>query len=193
MKFIARKAKFVFFFSIVTALLISATSCKNTTARMDSPKSKTSGGKTAANGDAMAVPENVSSAEMTALNGSTFRLSDYKGKVVLINMWATWCGFCKKETPELVELSKEFQDQVEFIGLNVDNESLPKVENFVSQYEIPYRIGWTTDDVYNYFLPQGIPSTYIITREGSRIHWAINGAASQERIRTKIEEALNNE
>ena len=133
----------------------------------------------------------MNDAELTSLDGTTFKMSDFRGKVVLINLWATWCTFCKKEMPDLVQLNEEFKDRgVEFVGLNVDNEKLPEVEKFVNEFQVTYRIGWTNEDVYDVLSQKGIPSTYIITRDG-RFHWEINGAVPQERIRTKIEEAIN--
>ena len=142
-------------------------------------------------GEPMSVPPEMMEAELMSLDGKTFKLSDYKGKVVLINLWATWCGYCKKEMPDLVEFSEKYKDQgFEVIGLNVDDEKLPEVEEFVKQYEIPYRIGWTNDEVYTILQPRGIPSSYLITRDG-KFHWAINGYAPHERLKTKIEEALN--
>ncbi|HKR21051.1 MAG TPA: TlpA disulfide reductase family protein, partial [Pyrinomonadaceae bacterium] len=93
------------------------------------------------------------------------------GKVVLINLWATWCGPCRVETPELVRLHKEYQDRgVEFIGLSTEDpdSSAQKVRDFVSQYGVVYPIGWATRDVA-LTLMQGttsIPQSFIITRDG---------------------------
>jgi thiol-disulfide isomerase/thioredoxin len=166
--------------------------CNNSAANGKSGKTASSSQTTTAStSDPTAVPTEMADAELTSVNGQTFKISDYKGKVVLINLWTTWCGFCKKQMPDLIALNQEFKDRdVEFLGLNAENEKLPAVEEYVSKYGIPYRVGWTNDEVFSVLSPNGFPSTYIITRDG-RFHWAINGAASQERIRTKIEEALS--
>ncbi len=128
--------------------------------------------------------------EMKALGGKTFKFSEYNGKVVVVNLWATWCGYCRKEMPDLVELNEQYKDQgLEIIGLNVDDETPEEVEAFVREYDVPYQIGWITDEVYSILKPRGIPSTYIITRDGN-FHWGVNGAVPKARLQTKIEEAL---
>lgn len=193
MIFSFRQANRAFLFLAAFTLLILP-ACNNSTAtgkKEAGSSAATSGSKTTAGKyDPTAVPAEMADAELTALDGKTFKISDYKGKVVLINLWTTWCGFCKKQMPDLIALSQEFKDRdVEFLGLNAENEKLPMVEEYVSQYAIPYRVGWTNDDVFSALSPNGFPSTYIITRDG-RFHWAVNGAVPPERIRTKIEEAL---
>ena len=57
------------------------------------------------------LPPNVLDAQLPAASGSSIKLSDYSGKVLLVNLWATWCGPCRNETPELVKLNKEFQSR----------------------------------------------------------------------------------
>lgn len=183
------------FLAAVCLLVLPACSGTSTAtgkkeAEKTSAAAEKNAGKVSANADPLAVPAEMDEAELMSLDGKTFKIADFRGKVVVINLWATWCGYCKKEMPDLVELNEQYKDKgVEFIGLNADNEKLPDVEQFVSDYQVQYRIGWTNDDVYGVLSPQGLPSTYIITRDG-KFHWAVNGAATQERIRTKIEEAL---
>lgn len=195
MNFSVRHAdRAILFLAAFSLLVLPACSGVSSTATGKTGKTTTATEKTisgsAVQSDPTAVPPEMNNAELTSLDGTTFKMSDFRGKVVLINLWATWCTFCKKEMPDLVQLNEEFKNRgVEFVGLNVDNEKLPEVEKFVNDYQVTYRIGWTNEDVDNVLSPKGIPSTYIITRDG-RFHWAVNGAASQERIRTKIEEAL---
>lgn len=187
-------------FLLLTAFgLLIFPACNNNTSvsrdKKDSGKTAAAtkdAAKTAAatNPDPLAVPAEMDNAELMALDGQTFKMADFRGKVVVINLWATWCGYCKKEMPDLVRLNDEYKDKgVEFIGLNADNEKLPDVEKFVKDYDVKYRIGWINDEVYNVLSPRGLPSTYIITRDG-RFHWAIGGATTEDRIRSKIEEAL---
>ena len=118
-----------------------------------------------------ALPAIVLDTEMRGASGNSIKLSDYSGKVVLINLWATWCGPCRVETPELVRLHKEYQDRgVEFVGLSSEDPdaSAQKVRDFVSQYGVVYPIGWATREVA-LTLMQGqtsIPQSFIITRDG---------------------------
>jgi thiol-disulfide isomerase/thioredoxin len=117
------------------------------------------------------VPAVVLDTEMRAANGDSIKLSNYSGKVLFVNLWATWCGPCRMETPELVRLHKEYQPRgVEFIGLSTEdpNMSAQKVREFVQQYQVDYHIGWATREVA-LTLMQGkttIPQSFIITRDG---------------------------
>ena len=125
------------------------------------------------------LPAVVLDTEMKAANGSPIKLSNYSGKVMLVNLWATWCGPCRMETPELVRLHKEYRDRgVEFVGLSTEDpiSSAQKVQEFMQQYNVGYHIGWATRDVA-LSLMQGktsIPQSFIITRDG-RIHKRILG------------------
>jgi glutathione peroxidase-family protein len=117
------------------------------------------------------LPSNVRDASMKSVNGTAIKLSDYAGKVVLVNLWATWCGPCRNETPELVKLHKEFQSQgLEMVGLSTENPDRTEegVKDFVREFQIDYRIGWVAPEVAE-TLMQGrdaIPQSFIISRDG---------------------------
>lgn len=123
------------------------------------------------NSNLPAVPPVVLDTEMQAASGDPIKLSNFSGKVIFVNLWATWCGPCRMETPELVKLYKEYQDRgVEFVGLSTEDPvaSAQKVHDFVQQYNVDYHIGWATRDVA-LTLMQGtasIPQSFIITRDG---------------------------
>lgn len=144
-----------------------------------------------------AVPSVVFDTEMQAASGDRIKLSNYSGKVMLVNLWATWCGPCRSETPELVRLYKEYQARgVEFVGLSTEDPvaSAQKVHDFVQQYKVDYRIGWATRDVA-LTLMQGttsIPQSFIITRDG-RIQKRILGfhpVKTPPQLKEAIENAL---
>jgi len=144
-----------------------------------------------------ALPAVVLDTEMRSASGNSIKLSNYAGKVVLINLWATWCGPCRMETPELVRLHKEYQDRgVEFVGLSTEDPdaSAQKVRDFVSQYSVGYTIGWATREVA-LTLMQGqtsIPQSFIITRDG-RIKKRIMGFHPQRtppQLKQALEDAL---
>ena len=143
------------------------------------------------------VPAVVFDTEMRAANGDPIKLSNYSGKVLFVNLWATWCGPCRSETPELVRLHKEFQARgVEFVGLSTEdpNTSAQKVRDFVTQYNVGYHIGWATREVA-LTLMQGkttIPQSFIITRDG-RLFKKIDGfhpRRTPPELRKALEEAL---
>jgi thiol-disulfide isomerase/thioredoxin len=122
-------------------------------------------------GNLPAVPAVVLDTELRAANGDTIKLSNYSGKVLVVNLWATWCGPCRNETPELVRLHREYQARgVEFVGLSTEDPvaSAQKVREFVSEYGVGYHVGWATREVA-LTLMQGktsIPQSFIITRDG---------------------------
>src|SRR5512138_3268174 len=96
------------------------------------------------------LPPEVLETEFRAASGSPIKLSDYSGKVLLVNLWATWCGPCRLETPELVKLHHEYQSRgVEMIGLSTEDPdaSAESVAAFVKAYDVKYHSGWATRDV----------------------------------------------
>ena len=117
------------------------------------------------------LPQPVLAAENLSTNGAPIKLGDYSGKVLLVNLWATWCGPCRMETPELVKLNKEFKDRgVEMIGLSTEDPdgSALKVQEFVREYKVDYQIGWAKREVA-LALMQGknnIPQSFIIAPDG---------------------------
>lgn len=121
------------------------------------------------------VPASLDSQQFSMLNGGNARLSDLIGrdKVVLINFWATWCGPCRQEIPELVRLQSEMRDQgVEIIGMTVENPITDQesVKSFVGRYSINYRIGFSPEEAFLLFNgadPRApIPQTFIFDRQG---------------------------
>lgn len=119
------------------------------------------------------LPANVRSATLRTADGGTISLADYSGKVVLLNLWATWCGPCRQETPELVRLHQEFQSQgVEMVGLSTEdpNRSAESVRNFVKAFQVDYHVGWAPSDVAVSLMQlsgrDAIPQSFIISRDG---------------------------
>ncbi|HEU4872277.1 MAG TPA: TlpA disulfide reductase family protein [Pyrinomonadaceae bacterium] len=136
-------------------------------------------------------------AENRAASGAPIKLGDYSGKVLLVNLWATWCGPCRMETPELVKLNKEFRDRgVEMIGLSTEDPdaSAESVSDFMREYNVDYQIGWATREVA-LGLMQGrtnIPQSFIIARDGRIIKRFIgfSPASTPVQLRQALEQAL---
>jgi peroxiredoxin len=103
------------------------------------------------------------------MNGVDVRFADYRGKVVLLNFWATWCGPCKIEIPGFVELQDEYRDQgLAILGFSVDD-SPERLQAFAREFAMnyPVLVGDGRDDVSDAFGPfWGIPATVIIDRNG---------------------------
>ncbi len=145
----------------------------------------------------VALPRPILDAENKAATGGPIKLADYSGKVLLVNLWATWCGPCRIETPELVKLHKEYQGRgVEMIGLSTEDPSTSAdaVAEFVKEYEVKYHVGWATRDVA-LGLMQGrtnIPQSFIIARDGRIVKRFIGFRpdVTPQQIKQALEEAL---
>ena len=143
------------------------------------------------------LPQPIMEAENKATSGGPIKLSNYSGKVLLVNLWATWCGPCRMETPELVKLHKEFQSRgVEMIGLSTEDPdaSAESVSDFIREYGVDYQIGWAKREVAQ-TLMQGrssIPQSFVIARDGRIVRRFIGFRPDQTpgQIKAALEEAL---
>lgn len=105
---------------------------------------------------------------MKDLDGKDVPLSSFKGKVVLLNFWATWCGPCKAEIPGFVELQEKYRDKLTIVGFSVDDEA-DKARTFATEYKMNYPIllGLGREDVQDAYGPiWGIPASFIISKDG---------------------------
>jgi cytochrome c biogenesis protein CcmG/thiol:disulfide interchange protein DsbE len=104
---------------------------------------------------------------LKTLDDKEITLSKLKGKVVLLDFWATWCGPCRESVPHLVQLYKTYQKNgLELIGMNMDRGNIDAVRRFVKSMDIPYPITVTPDDVERNYGITGLPTTILIDKEG---------------------------
>jgi len=102
------------------------------------------------------------------MHGQDVSLASFKGKVILINFWATWCAPCKAEIPGLVELQEQYADDLVVLGLSIDD-TPDKLQVFAEEYQMnyPVLVGLGHDDVLDAYGPLwGIPVSVIIDRDG---------------------------
>jgi cytochrome c biogenesis protein CcmG/thiol:disulfide interchange protein DsbE len=103
-------------------------------------------------------------------DGRKIKLSDFKGKVIVLNFWATWCGPCKVEIPAFVELQKEYEPQgVQFVGVSVDD-TAAKLKPYIAEHAMNYPVlqGKSNEGLLDAYGPlAAVPTTYLIKRDGN--------------------------
>ena len=114
----------------------------------------------------------VAEADIKQLDGTIFKVADKKGKVILLNMWATWCGPCRAEMPALVRMQDAHRDaNFEVIGLNTDDETVDQIDEFVSDMKLNYTQAWADTKLQAALLNiskfGGIPQSFLIDRDGN--------------------------
>jgi thiol-disulfide isomerase/thioredoxin len=128
---------------------------------------------------------------LESLDGSTMRLSDLRGKAVLLNFWATWCGPCKIEMPWFVDFQKEYASQgLQIVGVAMDDASKDDISKFAKDMGVNYPILIGKDSVGDQYggVP-ALPETFVITRDG-KIMDKIIGLRGKAEIEDAIKKAL---
>ena len=141
------------------------------------------------------VPPLAWNTELQSVEGAAFRLSDYKDKVVILDLWATWCGPCRQEVPHLVEMANEYKGKgIEVIGLTTENPATDaeKVRSFAQEFKINYKLGYARADVAQSLMAGNfsIPQTFVIA-PGGRIVTKFRGFSNQmpDMIRAAVAKA----
>ena len=105
---------------------------------------------------------------LKTLDGQEITLSQLKGRVVLLDFWATWCGPCRESIPHLIELYSHYRGSgFELIGMDVDKGDVETVRRFVKSMDIPYPIIVAPDDLARSYRVTSIPATILIDKEGN--------------------------
>jgi thiol-disulfide isomerase/thioredoxin len=125
------------------------------------------------------------------MDGANVNLASFKGKVVLINFWATWCGPCRAEIPSLVELQTKYRDDLAILGVSIDD-TADKLKPYAAEFKMnyPVLVGNGHQDMQDAFGPlYGIPVSVIVGRDG-RIAKKHSGIATKEQFEREIKALL---
>jgi thiol-disulfide isomerase/thioredoxin len=125
------------------------------------------------------------------MNGVDVKLSSFKGKIILLNFWATWCGPCRAEIPSLIDLQTQYADDLVILGFSVDD-TVEQLKPYAAEYKInyPVLVGQGREDVQDAFGPLwGIPVSVIIGRDG-RIANKHSGIGTKEQFEQEIKALL---
>jgi thiol-disulfide isomerase/thioredoxin len=106
------------------------------------------------------------------LDGKSFDITTERGNVVMLNLWATWCGPCRSEMPALVKMQDAHRDKgFEVLGLNTDDETVEDINRFAGEMKLNYTLVWADTAVQAALLNiskfNGIPQSFIVDREGN--------------------------
>jgi thiol-disulfide isomerase/thioredoxin len=144
------------------------------------------------------LPESVLKRQLKALDKGSFSLADFGGKVLVVNLWASWCGPCRREVPEYEKVRKEFAGRgVEFIGLTAEDPrtSSDRVKQFARDFNFRFRLGWADHETAVALMNgrNAVPQTLVIAPDGRILsHWrGYSPAQGGNHLRETIERALS--
>lgn len=137
----------------------------------------------------LAIPADTG--RFATLEGDSASVADYRGRVVVLNLWGTWCPPCRREVPHLVDLQSEIEARgATVVGLAVESGSPEEVRAFVDRFSINYPVWLSgTRAVVQRFEAMGFPTTFIVDRQGV-IREKFLGPQSRERLLRAVEPLL---
>jgi len=144
-----------------------------------------------------AAPPTLMQATLKKMDDSSFKLEDYQGKVILVNVWATWCGPCRQEIPELIDLQNAHQSKgFEIIGLNLDStEDSEEIKTFEKQMKINYLIARGDEKLFREFervsQRPAIPQSFLINRDGKLMGVFVGGGGALKRLIASVDKVMS--
>ncbi|HKV64498.1 MAG TPA: TlpA disulfide reductase family protein [Candidatus Acidoferrum sp.] len=112
-------------------------------------------------------PDPAPDFKLTGLDGKPVALADSHGKVTLVNFWATWCGPCRAEIPDLIELQNKYKDHLQILGLVVDDDDADATKEFVEKFGINYPVAIASDAIrMQYGGIAALPTSFVLNAEG---------------------------
>jgi peroxiredoxin len=161
---------------------------------LPSPAEVASGAESGGDGGSCPADAKAANLDFTVkdMHGKDVSLASYKGKVIVLDFWATWCPPCKAEIPGFVELQNQYGSQgLQIVGVSVDD-PIEKLGPFASEFKMnyPVLVGLGRDDLQDAFGPMwGIPTTFVINRDG-KICKKHSGLVGKDRYEQDIKSLL---
>jgi cytochrome c biogenesis protein CcmG/thiol:disulfide interchange protein DsbE len=133
-------------------------------------------------------PQPAPEIALADLDGRPVNVADWKGKVVLVNFWATWCGPCVEEIPALEALQEHYRDQLVILGLSIDTKPAAEVKQFAARLKVNYPVAMSTEAIERALGGvSAVPVTFLIDPEGRVVQrhvGLINPTVTEHEIRT---------
>jgi len=121
--------------------------------------------------------------------GKAVALEKYRGKVLLLNFWATWCGGCKQEMPRFAELQRSLGKKMSVLGLSVDEKGWETVKPFLASTKVGYPIAIASDGMMQAFHVEALPATFLIDSKG-RIAARYTGLVDPQNLEANVRSLL---
>lgn len=148
------------------------------------------------------ITAGMAAVDIEELDGTKTKVSDHKGKVLMLNLWGIWCGPCREEMPHLAQMQKQYASKgLEIISLNVGDhdlrpEPVENIKKYIEQTKLDYNIARITGDSINQFYmvskAQAIPQTFMIDRDGRlRGVWVGGGQGVFNQIQQTLDKTMN--
>lgn len=129
--------------------------------------------------------------QLKTQSGKNISLSDYHGKPVILHFWATWCPYCKKLQPKLVELQKKYSDsgiEIVSISFNEDDDALP--QDVIKARGYDFITAVNGEPVVEKYGVRGTPTTFFINREGKAIYKSTNSDINNPKLELAVKEII---
>jgi thiol-disulfide isomerase/thioredoxin len=180
---------------LVAGLLLAVTACSSGQQAAQNRQGQSGFVSGSGNVSTFAAADRKPAPELTGqtLDGKTWTLSGQTGKVVVLNVWGSWCPPCRKEAPELVAASKELGSAVQFIGLNTRDLDQAQAKKFVQEFDVPFPSIYDPDGkallrFQGQISPKAIPTTLVIDKNG-KVAGRVIGEVTKQTLLGMVKDA----